>query len=188
MIDVPAFLQLMMDPTRIAVLGAAAVGPVDVENLASALGVEERKVLREVGRLTASGLIRDGRLEVGVLRSLAASLPGIEAASAQVVDGPWTPEESRVLQTFFSGSRLKEIPASPSKRLVVLERLAMEFEPGRRYDEREVNFTLQLFHADYAALRRYLVDTGLMTRADGVYWRTGGRYEAQGVAEDHADR
>jgi len=35
---------------------------------------------------------------------------------------------------------------------------------------------LQLFYADYAALRRYLVDEGMMSRAEGVYWRTGGRY------------
>ena len=39
-----------------------------------------------------------------------------------------------------------------------------------------MNFTLQLFHADYAALRRYMVDEGLLTRAEGVYWRSGGRY------------
>jgi hypothetical protein len=68
-----------------------------------------------------------------------------------------------------------EIPASRAKRLLVLERLVQEFEPGLRYDEREVNFTLQLFHPDYASLRRYLVDEGFLTRAEGVYWRTGGR-------------
>lgn len=34
---------------------------------------------------------------------------------------------------------------------------------------------LQMYHPDHAALRRYLVDEGFMTRADGVYWRTGGR-------------
>ncbi|NNK91836.1 MAG: DUF2087 domain-containing protein, partial [Acidimicrobiia bacterium] len=67
------------------------------------------------------------------------------------------------------------IPTQHAKRLIVLERLAQEFEPGLRYREQEVNFTLQLFHADYAALRRYLVDEGYLTRADGVYWRTGGR-------------
>jgi len=43
--------------------------------------------------------------------------------------------------------------------------------------EADVNFRLQLFHADYAALRRYLVDEGMLSRAEGVYWRTGGRYE-----------
>ena len=80
-----------------------------------------------------------------------------------------------MLSRFFSGRRLTSIPTARPKRLLVLERLALEFEPGMRYHEREVDFTLQMFFADYAALRRYLVDEGFMTRADGVYWRTGGR-------------
>jgi hypothetical protein len=61
--------------------------------------------------------------------------------------------------------------------LVVLERLAHEFEVGLRYSEMEVNSILQTFHPDYAALRRYLVDEGFLSRADGSYWRTGGRVE-----------
>lgn len=178
MIDVPGFLLLALDPVRLAVLGAAAVGEVDVAAIAGALGVDRRRVLRELGRVSAAGLVKDGRLDVVALRELAAMLPAIEEASPAVTAGPWSAEEARVLQTFFTGSRLREIPVNLAKRRIVLERLAMEFEPGRRYDEREVNFTLQLFHADYAALRRYLVDEGIMTRADGVYWRTGGRYEA----------
>lgn len=31
-----------------------------------------------------------------------------------------------------------------------------------------------------AALRRYLVDEGLMSREHGVYWRTGGHVEVGG--------
>ena len=60
---------------------------------------------------------------------------------------------------------------------MVLDRLTQEFEPGVRYQEPEVNFMLQLWFPDYASLRRLLVDEGFMTRADGVYWRTGGRFE-----------
>jgi hypothetical protein len=29
-------------------------------------------------------------------------------------------------------------------------------------------------HPDAAALRRYLVDDGFLSRAGGMYWRTGG--------------
>ncbi|MGH9053753.1 MAG: DUF2087 domain-containing protein, partial [Acidimicrobiia bacterium] len=94
-----------------------------------------------------------------------------------VVEGEWSAAEAEVLSRFFSGSRLTEIPAQRSKRLVVLERLAMEFEPGLRYSERSVNTTLQTFHPDYASLRRYLVDEGLLARADGAYWRSGGRVD-----------
>jgi hypothetical protein len=33
---------------------------------------------------------------------------------------------------------------------------------------------LRSFHDDVAALRRYLVDSGFLSREDGVYWRSGG--------------
>jgi hypothetical protein len=32
-------------------------------------------------------------------------------------------------------------------------------------------------HADTAALRRYLVDDGFLSRDHGEYWRTGGRVD-----------
>ncbi len=79
-----------------------------------------------------------------------------------------------MLGRFFSGRRVTSLPSNRSERLLVLERLALEYEAGVRYQEREVNFSLQMFYPDYATLRRYLVDEGLLTRADGVYWRTGG--------------
>ena len=56
----------------------------------------------------------------------------------------------------------------------MLERLALEFEVGVRYPEREVNRMLERFHPDYAALRRYLVDDGFLSREHGEYWRIGG--------------
>jgi hypothetical protein len=176
MVDIPDFVRIAVDPVRLAVLGAAAVGDLDPERIAVGTGVNLRRVQREIGSLTQAGLIREGRLDLGLLQALAAELPRQPEAAPSVVEGPWSAEETRILQTFFSGDRLTEIPAAQGKRRVVLERLAMEFEPGVRYQEREVNFTLALFHADFAALRRHLVDEGIMTRADGVYWRTGGRF------------
>jgi hypothetical protein len=185
MVSVPDYLSIAVDPVRLAILGSAARGPVDVEAIAADLGVDGKKVLRELGSLAAAGLIdREGRLEVEVLREVARSIPTDAPIDPSLVDGLWTEEERIVLSRFFTGRRLTEIPSTHSKRLLVLERLAQEFEPGLRYREREVDFTLQLFFADYAALRRYLVDEGFLTRAEGVYWRTGGRVEAP--AEDGA--
>ena len=181
MLSVPDFLRLVVDPIRLAVLGSAAGGQVDVEAVATAMGTDPGRVQHEMGKLAAAGLLTaDLRLDVEVIREVARALPGETPVDADLLDGPWTDDEVEVLSRFFSGRRLTSIPGSHAKRLVVLERLAQEFEPGLRYDEREVNFTLQLFFADYAALRRYLVDEGFLTRADGVYWRTGGRVEAPG--------
>jgi len=86
--------------------------------------------------------------------------------------------ENRVLVNFLGADgRLRTIPSKHSKLLVVLDHLAQEFEPGRRYAESEVNEVLQRFHPDFAALRRYLVENDFMTREDSVYWRSGGTFE-----------
>lgn len=87
-----------------------------------------------------------------------------------------TPEQiAKVLRSFFAGDRLSAIPRSGQKRRIVLEHVVQHFEPGRRYTEVEVNLVLrQVWPDDVAALRRYLVDTQLLDRAEGVYWRIGG--------------
>jgi hypothetical protein len=86
--------------------------------------------------------------------------------------------DDRVLQNFLgSDGRLRSIPTKLSKLLVVLDHLAQEFEPGRTYAEAEVNDILMRHHPDYAALRRYLVENGFMTREENVYWRSGGTFD-----------
>ena len=86
--------------------------------------------------------------------------------------------DDRVLQNFLAADgRLKSIPTKHSKLLVVLYLLAQAFDPGQTYPESEVNDILQRFHPDFAALRRYLVENGFMTREDSMYWRSGGTFE-----------
>lgn len=170
------YLRLMLDPIRLAVAGDAAAGASDPGELALRLGVDHRTVAEARGKLLASGLISEDGLNAALMQEVARSLPTMPPADESVIDGPWTAEEADTLRRFFSGDRLTSIPTNLPKRRIVLERLAQEFEPGLRYEEADVNFRLQLFYADYAALRRYLVDEGLMSRAEGVYWRTGGRH------------
>jgi hypothetical protein len=79
-----------------------------------------------------------------------------------------------VLATFVRNGRIVAIPAKRAKRLVLLDHLAQLFEVGVRYSEPEVNRILNAMHPDHAALRRYLVDEGFLSRDHGVYWRTGG--------------
>ena len=55
------------------------------------------------------------------------------------------------------------------------------FEPGVRYPEHRVSQFLGAIYADYAALRRYLVDEELLSRAGGEYWRSGGSVPPSGV-------
>jgi len=81
----------------------------------------------------------------------------------------------RVLNTFIKDGRLVSMPAKAAKRRIVLEHIVTVFEPGVRISEREVDAALRSFYEqDWVSLRRYLIDAGLMARADGWYWRTGG--------------
>jgi hypothetical protein len=81
-----------------------------------------------------------------------------------------------VLETFMKDGRIEQIPRRKGQRLVILDLLAQEFEPGVHYPEREVNDILRRFHPDTAALRRYLVDEEFMEREAGEYWRAGGSF------------
>lgn len=80
-----------------------------------------------------------------------------------------------VLRAFIGADgRLASIPTRLSKRLVVLDHIAQEFEIGRTYPEPYVNVILRRYHDDHAALRRYLVENEFLERRDGQYWRAGG--------------
>lgn len=84
----------------------------------------------------------------------------------------------KVLKAFFNeDGSLHTIPSKHAKLLVVLDRLSQEFEPGQRYEEPEVNLVLRRVHPDYAAVRRYLVENGFLTREAGIYWRSGGTFD-----------
>jgi hypothetical protein len=81
-------------------------------------------------------------------------------------------DREKVIRAFIRDGRLVSIPAKPSRRdlllPVILDRC---FPEDRDYEEKEVNMRLALLHPDVAALRRYLVDGQLMTRAAGIYRR-----------------
>jgi hypothetical protein len=82
-------------------------------------------------------------------------------------------ETEKVVRAFLRDGRLVSIPAKPSKRDLLLPVLLDRcFPEDRDYQENEVNARLAQLHPDVAALRRYLVDGGWMSRRAGVYRRT----------------
>jgi hypothetical protein len=78
------------------------------------------------------------------------------------------------LRAFTGHGRIETLPARQARRHLLLDKIAQAFEPGVRYSERRVSLFLGALHADYAALRRYLVDEEFLSRSDGQYWRSGG--------------
>lgn len=114
-------------------------------------------------------------LDAEALRRVVASLPQAEPVDAALLAGA-NASDADVARRYFRGHRLIEIPASGSRRSAVLRIIVDEFLPGRYYTETEVRRILRRFHADDAALRRYLVEEGLLARQglSRTYWRGGG--------------
>lgn len=159
-LDASALPGLLADPDRMRVLAALALGATRDE-LPARAGLAPRQVAAALHRLQSAGLVT-GDLQVAYdrLRALAAA--------------PGEDEDPRGLQPFVRGRRLRSLPAQSSRRRRVLEHVAEQaFSPDRAYDEPEVNALLGAWceggEVDYAALRRYLVEEGLVSRGGGVY-------------------
>ena len=173
--DAATIVGLLADPARLKVVAALALGAKSIEDVARLSGLALKDVALAARRLSRAGLVhRDGHtLALHVERFGAAARAAAEAAPPPEPLSA-DPAEDAVLSAFVRDGRLVSIPAQHSKRVVVLRHLVRIFEPGVRYPEREVNALLAVWHPDVAALRRYLVDEGLLTREAGVYWRSGG--------------
>jgi hypothetical protein len=173
--DVLDALALLADERRLRVAAAVVLEGGTADDVAARAGVPKRAALNALTRLEAGGLVtRDGaqwRFDVPHLQHLVRDArPRQEPDEVGDVDR----ETAAVLRTFRRGGRLTQVPVQRSKRLVLLDHICRVFEIGVRYPEREVNAYLRVFHPDVAALRRYLVDEGFLTREKNIYWRTGG--------------
>jgi hypothetical protein len=172
---------LLAEPERLRVVAAVALGAGSVADVCAVTGLPPRVVWRCLRRLRRGGLVTgdDGAFAVAVDSIKAAARAGTRPAEPED-HGVTDPATAAVLRAFVRQGRLVSIPAARSKRRVVLEHVAMAFEPGVRHPEREVDAVLRAWHPDHAALRRYLVDEGFLGRENGLYWRTGGWVDVEG--------
>lgn len=86
-------------------------------------------------------------------------------------------EKQHIIKTFFSTTHplvLKSFSSKEKKKVVILGKIAEQFEYGKKYSEQEVNEILRPIYEDYMTIRRYLIMYGFMERTkDGrQYWLT----------------
>jgi hypothetical protein len=165
---------LLAEPGRMRVFAAVVLGAATQAAVVSRTGLTPREVAEALRRLADGGL-------VSPTAPLVANVDLFKEAARTASHVRPTPDEldpdrarAAVLRAFLVDARLVSFPAARGKRRIVLEHIVAAFEPGVRYPEREVDATLRAWHADHAALRRYLVDEELLARDAGVYWRIGG--------------
>lgn len=181
-------LGALADPTRLRVLATVVLtsGPIDAKQISDAAGMPLKRVQSALRSLEEAGVIGAAAGSVHsergweVLASTFASSARLVSRMRPEVDPEQlgaTPRQASVLRNFMSGGRLTGLPVQRSKRAVVLDFVVQRFEPGRRYEEAEVNRTLKQLWDDHATLRRALVDDGLLARDEGLYWRSGGTFD-----------
>jgi hypothetical protein len=76
-------------------------------------------------------------------------------------------------QFFRPDGTLISIPVKLHKKLAVLRHIASELSPDTKYPEKQLNEIIAKLHPDTAALRRYMIEYGILQRdAESVYWLT----------------
>jgi len=176
-----AIMKALADKSRLAIVNSLLERSQYVEELAERHALAPSTVSFHLRKLEQAGLIRSRKVQYYVvveineamfdttLRQLVAtSTTGKELQEQRIDD-----YRRKVLDSFFRHGRLEKLPAQHKKRLIVLERFAALFEPHRRYSESEVTGLIMPLYDDYCAVRRWLVDEGLVRREGNTYWREG---------------
>ena len=174
--EILSFVKAMASAERLRIVGVLARGKATQAEIAGQLGMPVRDVFNHLSFLAEVGIIHDTDgvydLDEKAIESFArGQFEGKRAA----FEAKEKPEDVRkVLKNFLNADgSLKQIPPQGNKLLIILNFIVDAFAFDTNYTEKEVNTILRRFHLDTAALRRYLVDNGLMAReSDGTrYWR-----------------
>ena len=74
-------------------------------------------------------------------------------------------------QFFRTDGTLISIPVKRAKKIAVLHHIASELSPDAKYPEKQLNVIIAKYHEDTAALRRHMIEYGILERdGESVYW------------------
>ena len=175
--EILSFVKAMASAERLRIVGVLARGKATQAEIAEQLHLPVRDIFDNLSYLVEVGIIneKDGVYDLDEKAIEAFARGQFEGKRTSYEASREEPEDVRkVLKTFLNADgSLKQIPPQGNKLLIVLNFIIDAFAFDTNYTEKEVNTILRRFHVDTAALRRYLVDNGLMAReSDGTrYWR-----------------
>jgi predicted transcriptional regulator len=176
------FFKALADPSRLRIIGLLAQEPLSVEQMAEMLNLRASTVSHHLAFLSRAGLV-SARAESyynvysfnpEALEKLARQLLARETLPILAADVDLDAYDRKVIKDFCTpDGRVRAFPAQRKKFEAILRYVLRDFEPGRRYSEKEVNQILSRFNDATATLRRELVDYHMLQRqgGGGEYWR-----------------
>ncbi len=174
------FFKALADPNRLKIVGLLAQQDLSVEQIAEMLSISPSTASHHLSRLSKAGLVSARaesyyniyQLNASKLETLSKDLLAPERLPTIISEVDMDAYDQKVVKNFTNpDGSLKGIPGQLKKMRAILLYILPAFEEGVRYPEKEVNQILEKYHEDYAQLRRSMIDTGLMKRENGIYWR-----------------
>jgi DNA-binding transcriptional regulator YhcF (GntR family) len=174
-----AIMKALADKSRLAIVNSLLERSQYVEEIAKRHDLAQSTVSFHLRKLEQAGLVSSRKEQYYVvfrandeifnttLREIVSSHP----VSREHQDSRMEEYRLKVMGAYFRHGRLEKLPAQHKKRLILLEQFALRFEHGRRYSEQEVTGLILPVFDDYCAIRRLLVDEGLVRRDGSCYWR-----------------
>ena len=172
--------KCLSDASRLNIIATLQNGEAYGELLAQRLGISASTLSFHMKKLEEAGLVTSRKEQYYTVYALNGSVTELTLSALLRAESPAEDDEARlreeayrkkVLESFFDGAKLKSIPVQRKKKLIVLQKIAECFTPGRKYSEAEVSEIIGNIHEDYCTLRRDMVSEGIFRREDGVYVR-----------------
>ncbi len=167
-------LKLLADETRLEILNILLKEDSYVEKIACELSLTPATICYHLKKMESAGVVNCSRSQFYIIYSLNRKIfdkPLYELIQKddQVID---TDEKYKkeVISNFFKYGKLIQLPTQRKKREIILREIALKFEKDRKYDEKEVNEIIHIFHEDHCTVRREMIAFGILKREKEIYW------------------
>ena len=172
--------KCLSDTSRLRIIQSLTQGDMYTELLAERLELTPPTVSFHMKKLEDAGLVISRKEQYYTVYSLnravlEKSLYEVAASEPEQIDEQQKREEAyrqRVIKAFFEYGKLRSIPVQRKKKLICYELIAEHFEPGKVYEEKEVNAIISPIYEDYCTVRRDMI-------SEGIFNRDGTRYVRQ---------
>ena len=169
--------KCLSDMSRLRIVQSLSQGEMYTELLAERLDLTPSTVSFHMKKLEEAGLTVSRKEQYYTVYSLnravlEKTLYDVAVSEPEQMDEQQKREDEyrrKVIKAFFEYGKLRSIPVQRKKKIICYEQIAAHFEPGKVYEEKEVNEIISPIHEDYCTIRRDMI-------SEGIFRREGSRY------------
>ncbi len=177
--DAMKLFKCLSDTSRLRIVQSLDQGEMYTELLAERLDLTPSTVSFHMKKLEDAGLIVSRREQYYTVYSLnrevlEKTIYDVAVSEPGQMDEQQKREDEyrrKVIKAFFEYGKLRSIPVQRKKKVICYEEIAARFEPGKVYEEKEVNEIISPIHEDYCTIRRDMISEGILRREGNRYIR-----------------